>query len=112
MAGIKEKLKAIDLQKLKDKFGSIFLGPQDVWASTSAATRSRSSGSRGKRTVPAKGLGASAHRREAGRFPRRAQAADDQSAEGFPHQKALPIKRTATAISGISVIVRYVKFPC
>ncbi|MBI5245523.1 MAG: type IV pilus assembly protein PilM [Elusimicrobia bacterium] len=112
MAGITDKLKAFDLKQVKEKLGSMFLGPQDILGIDI--------GSYAIKVVWLKEEGGQMRLKTWGHLPieSKADAAPDERRQqsinqlrAFLIQKALPVKRAATAISGNSVIVRYVKFP-
>ena len=112
MADIKEKLKGIGLQKIKDRLGSIFSGPKDVLGVDI--------GSYAVKVLWLKDEGGGTRLKAWGHLPIEAKpdASPDERKQqtinqlkAFLIQKSLPIKRAATAISGNSVIVRYVKFP-
>ncbi|MFA6029927.1 MAG: type IV pilus assembly protein PilM [Elusimicrobiota bacterium] len=112
MAGIQDKLKGIDLKKLKDKLGSLFMGPQEILGVDI--------GSYSIKVVYLKNEGGAYRLKAWGHLPIETKpdaSPDDRKQQtvntlrAFLIQKGLPVHHAATAISGNSVIVRYVKFP-
>lgn len=112
MAGIQDKLKGIDLKKVKEKVSSFFLGSQDVLGVDI--------GTFSVKVVWLKEEGGQIKLKTWGHLPIEAKpdASPDERKQqtinqlrAFLIQKNIPVKQAATAISGNSVIVRYVKFP-
>ncbi|MFA6092443.1 MAG: type IV pilus assembly protein PilM [Elusimicrobiota bacterium] len=112
MAGLKERLQNIDFKGLRDKALVLFMGPQDVlgvdigsWAIKVVHIKNEGGKPKLKAwahlTVDVKADASADERKQAAVNTLRA----------FLIQKGLSVKHAATAISGNSVIVRYVKFP-
>ncbi|HAH07980.1 MAG TPA: hypothetical protein DCM05_15890 [Elusimicrobia bacterium] len=112
MAGIQDKLKGFDLKKIKEKFSSLFLGSPDILGIDI--------GNYSVKVVWLKEEGGELKLKTWGHLPIEAKpdASPDERKQqtvnqlrAFLIQKNIPVKQAATAISGNSVIVRYVKFP-
>ncbi|MFC1679867.1 type IV pilus assembly protein PilM [Elusimicrobiota bacterium] len=112
MAGLKDKLKGIDLKGIKDKLGGLISGPTDILGVDV--------GSHSVKIVQLLRTGGGIKLGAWGHVPIEAKAdasPDEKKQQAINRLKALLIEKglqnkpAATSISGNAVIVRYVKFP-
>ncbi|MFH2202512.1 MAG: type IV pilus assembly protein PilM [Elusimicrobiota bacterium] len=112
LAGLKEKLKKVDLKGLKEKAMSLVVGPQDIIGidiGSHAVKVAAIKKVKDKLTLHSWGYLPLDPKPEATADERKQQTINLLKA--FLIQKNVQIKNVATSISGNAVIVRYVKFP-